>query len=390
MNTVNVLFAGDFCPNRRYEPLILEQGECLLRDALGLIESSDIAFVNLECPLTRDGRPIQKIGPTMKAAPDCAGALTPFTLVGLANNHILDFGKAGLRDTIEACTARGIGVVGAGLSGRDAQRPFITQTKGVKVAIIAIAELQFNRGDSDGCGVALIDPIDNYRHISRVRQEADIVIVTFHGGNEHFEFPRPGLRKLCQYFIDIGADAVIGHHPHVPGAYEYYQGKPIVYSLGNLIFDREPCIKGWNSGYLTRLSFDVASKGFRGLELFPYEQSIASKGLRLLGGREREQALSHLEGLREKLCRHEAYTAEWNRWLSEHGDSYLLVQYSAYLFRGLGFLARHTPLLKLLVGNSVLNKLNMVRCPSHHEMLVAALEQKVASMETARRRLGSS
>src|SRR5262249_48792320 len=220
----------------------------------------------------------------------------------------------------------------------------------------------FNRGASDGCGVALIDPIENYHQISRARREADIVIVTFHGGNEYLEFPRPGLRKICRYFIDVGADAVIGHHPHVPGAYEYHRGKPIVYSLGNFVFDAESHTEGWSSGYLTRLSFDVASKRFRGLELFPYEQSVEKKGLRLLDGGEKERALSHLEDLRKRLGSDESYAAEWDRWLGEKGESYLLIQYSAYRFRGIGLIARHFPLVRLLVGNTLLHKLNMVRC----------------------------
>lgn len=381
MSTVNLLFAGDFCPNGRYERLVLEGGDSLFGDARGLIESADLAFVNLECPLTASARAIKKIGPSLKADPGCARALARFTVVGLANNHVMDYGDEGLRDTIDACAASAIPVVGAGMSASEAERPFLTETKGVKVAIIAVAEHQFNRGAAEGGGVGLMDAVENYRQIDRARAEADLVIVTFHGGNEQFAFPRPGLRKLCQYFIDIGADAVIGHHPHVPGAYEYYQGKPIVYSLGNFLFDSPSDTDGWRSGYLAQLSFDVTSHAFRGMELFPYEQSIQTAGVKLLSGGERQDALRHLESLRATLGNPEAYMAEWNRWLTGQTDSYLLIQYSAYLFRGLGFLARHTPLLSLLVGNTLLNKLNMVRCPSHHEILVAALENKVSLIE---------
>lgn len=85
-----------------------------------------------------------------------------------------------------------------------AQQSFVQEVKGVKVAIIAIVEHEFNQSENGGAGSAPIDPIDNYQQIKQAKEHADIVIVTLHGGNEYFLYPRPGLRKLCQHFIDLG------------------------------------------------------------------------------------------------------------------------------------------------------------------------------------------
>src|SRR5690606_19979832 len=106
-----------------------------------------------------------------------------------------------------------------------------------------------------------------------------------------------GLRTLFQFLIDVGADAVISHHPHVPGPYELYKGKPIVYSLGNLIFDTQKPPPEWDQGYLAGLELDfenLALKGVR-LELYPYRQAVADGGLQLMGEVEREAFLARIE-----------------------------------------------------------------------------------------------
>jgi poly-gamma-glutamate synthesis protein (capsule biosynthesis protein) len=245
MSCLNILFTGDFSPCRNFESVVLEKKAQVLGDALSLIETADLSFTNLECPLTTHNHAINKSGPALKANPACVEALKPFSVVGLANNHILDFGKQGLADTLAACDQAGLITIGVGLDLKQAQQPFIQEVKGIKIAIIAIAEHEFNQSENAGAGSAPIDPIDNYQQIQQAKAQADIVIVTLHGGNEYFPYPRPGLRKLCQHYVDLGVEAVICHHPHVPGTYEYYQGKPIIYSLSNFIFDATKPPKDW-------------------------------------------------------------------------------------------------------------------------------------------------
>lgn len=376
-DNIKLLFAGDFAPCRGFEAIVLERKDQILGDALPKIESADLSFVNLECPLTTFNQPINKSGPALKASPDCSYSLKPFSVVGLANNHILDYGRKGLEDTILACQNVGLSTVGAGSNIEKAQQPFIQDVKGVKVAIIALAEHEFNQSEGGGAGSAPIDPIDNYQQIKNAKEQADILIVTLHGGNEYFPYPRPGLRKLCQHYINLGVDAVVCHHPHVPGAYEYYQGKPIIYSLGNFIFHNARPPIDWDLGYMARITIDAVMKKISGLELIPYKQSIELGGVKLLQEQERNSFLLRIESYRERMEMNEAWLDEWEKFVEKQTGSYILRHFFPAHFRGLGMLGRNTPIAKLFFNHkNSLAKLNMLRCQSHRELLIAALESK--------------
>lgn len=377
MKTVTVLFSGDFAPCRNFERIVQEKKEHVFGDALPIIYAADLSFINLECVLTKHSQSINKSGPALKANPLCIKGLKPFSVIGLANNHILDYGRKGIEDTLVACSEHGLKTVGAGLNIEEARKPFIKDIKGVKVAIIAVAEHEFNQSEDGGAGSAPINLIDNFKQIKQAKSEADIVIVTLHGGNEYYPYPRPGLRKLCQHYIDLGADSVICHHPHVPGAYEYHQNKPIIYSLGNFVFDNKSPPKDWDVGYMTQLQFDTQTKKVQSLELIPYRQSVELGGVKLLNGQEKIDFIKKIEEYRKNLEDGQAWLISWNEFVGKQADSYIMRQFFPITFRGLGFLARNTPIARLFFNRkNSLPKLNMIRCQSHRELLTAALEIK--------------
>jgi len=375
--SVEILFAGDFAPCRDFESVVLHKKFAVLGEADSLVQQADLSFINLECPLTHTKKSINKSGPALKASPNCIEAIKHFSVIGLANNHILDYGRKGLEDTLSVCEDAGLSTVGAGLNLQEAQTPFFKEVKGAKIAIIAIAEHEFNQSEKGGAGSAPIDPIANYKQIMQAKQKADIIVVTLHGGNEYFPYPRPGLRKLCQYYIDLGVEAVICHHPHVPGAFEYYNGKPIIYSLGNFIFDSANPPKDWDLGYMASLQFDVDAKSIKSLELIPYKQSVELGGIQLLQGNEKLGLLERIEGYKRKLENNLGWLNEWQAFVNSQADSFVVRHFFPLTFKGMGFLARNTPISKLLFtkGNS-LPKLNMLRCQSHRELLTAVLELK--------------
>lgn len=380
MNKIKVLFTGDFAPCRGFESIVLEKREKVLGEAQHLIASADLSFTNLECPLTTHNQAINKSGPALKANPACVAALKPFSVVGLANNHILDYGKQGLADTLEACAKVGLPTIGAGLNLQQARKPFIQVVNGVKVAIIAIAEYEFNQSENGGAGSAPIDLIDNYQQIQQARAQADVVIITLHGGNEYFPYPRPGLRKVCQHYIELGVEAVICHHPHVPGAYEYYQGKPIVYSLGNFIFDSTNPPQDWELAYMAQLNFSAETKQFESMELIPYKQSVELGGIVLLKNQEKADFLQRIVTYRQSLEDHQAWLRAWKNFVFDKADSFIFVQYFPFKFRGVGLLSRYLPISKFLFNpKNSLAKLNMLRCQSHRELLITALETKSQS-----------
>lgn len=376
-NKITALFAGDFAPCRRFEEVVSSRGQDVLGDALPVIKNADLSFVNLECPLTSTNESINKDGPALKAAPICVTAIQDFSVVGLANNHVLDYGRKGLEETLKVCSDHGLPVVGAGLSLAEAQNVFVKECDGTRIAVIAIAEYEFNQSEQGGAGSAPIDLIDNYQQIKKARRIADIVILTLHGGNEYFPYPRPGHRKMMHHFIDLGVDAVICHHPHVPGSYEIYNGKPIVYSLGNLIFDNAKTPEDWDLGYMVQMSFDVVSKKLNSLELIPYEQSVELGGVKLLRGQDKKNLLDRVEGYRRKLETETEWLDEWHSFVDTKTDTYILKTFFPFSMRGLGFLSRNTSIAKLFFNRkNSLPKLNALRCQSHRELLIASLESK--------------
>jgi len=198
----------------------------------------EIALGNLEGPVCRTGlRPIDKVGPCLHSK--------PFQLKGkwafaLANNHIMDFRREGLDETIGFLKSGIIdcaGYCGAGYNIDEARRSLIVEDKGLKVAIISCCERQFGVAETSKCGVAAYGAwVD--AAIRDANNSADRVIVSCHAGSELSTAVSPRLRNLYHHWIDVGADVIHGHHSHVPQGVEEYCGKPIFYGLGNFIVDK--------------------------------------------------------------------------------------------------------------------------------------------------------
>jgi hypothetical protein len=372
MSKINLLMCGDFAPCRRFEEIVMITQEKIFGDVLEIIRSSDFSFVNLECPLTLSNIPIKKSGPNIKANPKCINSLKDFSLIGLSNNHILDYGIAGLKDTIENCEKNGLNTVGANLVGSKKKDFYVLEKDNFKIAIIALAEEEFNRLNNSGA--IILDVIENYYQINKAKEEADIVILTIHAGNEYFPYPRPSFRKQCKYFIDLGVDVIVSHHPHVPGAFESYKGKPIFYSLGNLIFDNDNPPKDWDLGFMVQLHIESLTKDIS-FTIIPYKQSIELKGIALLKSDEKNFFLDRIEEYKNILNDDSRYLLEWNKFISKHKDNYLNRHYIPPLFKGFGFLLKKMGLSsKFYEKDNLLNKLNMVRCDSHREVLQNSLE----------------
>jgi len=148
MNSRNrVIVTGDFCPINRIEELITEGNyETIFNDFLPVLKNSSLALTNLECPLTESGQNINKIGPSLKASPHVAHALSfaGFNLLTLANNHIMDFGNEGLESTMNACEENGIDCIGAGNGLEAARRIFYKSIGNYKVAILNFTENEYS------------------------------------------------------------------------------------------------------------------------------------------------------------------------------------------------------------------------------------------------------
>lgn len=186
-----------------------------------IFEQDDLTIVNMEGTLTTSETREDKLY-AFKADPSYVSILTDGSVeaANLANNHSQDYGQQSLEDTKTALD-------GAGITHFGYDETAVIDVKGVKVGLVGIYELY----DHMERAQQLKD------NISKVKEEgAQLVIVSFHWGNEKETVPDSNQTQLGHMAIDAGADLVVGHHPHVLQGIEKYNGKYIVYSLGNFCF----------------------------------------------------------------------------------------------------------------------------------------------------------
>ncbi len=204
------------------------------------LKKGDITLVNLEAPLTRRGKEYTDKKYRFRVNPKAAGALkkSGITAVTLANNHIMDFGEEGLADTIRLLDEQGIEHVGAGVNLAAARKPLIKDIRGTKVGILGyslVMPVEFWAGEKRP-GTAPLREKLLLEDIAKLKKQVSILIVTVHWGEEGKTRLRPYQPRFARMMIDAGADAVIGHHPHILQGAEKYKRGIIFYSLGNFAF----------------------------------------------------------------------------------------------------------------------------------------------------------
>lgn len=280
---MNVLVAGDFCPQKR----VIDNFEkrnyvSVLFDTKEVIEKSDYSIVNLECPVIYgDEKKILKQGPSLHCSKKGVEAVkwSGFECVTLANNHFRDYGDDGVKNTIAACSEMNIDTVGGGLDITEASKILYKQIERKTLAIINCCEHEFSIATETTAGSNPLNPIHQYYSIQEARAKADFVLVIVHGGHEMWQLPSSRMVETYRFFVDAGADAVVNHHQHCFSGYEIYNGKPIVYGLGNFCFDRpEHKDDIWNYGYMVMIDFGEKV----GLELIPYKQCGENAKVELL------------------------------------------------------------------------------------------------------------
>ena len=266
---------------------------------------ADLVFVNLEEPVTDAGT----VTPYKNRAEVRAGrdyilrarnAAIPeifkaagVGLVGLANNHMMDYTGAGLRDTLRVFHQAELPVVGAGLKP-EAERAYIFAACGIRVALLAFTDIvpPNYQATEFRLGVAATkyegDLIDA---IKRARQHADFVIVMMHWGGQGGHLITPRQRQLARLMAKSGCAAVIGMHPHVLQGVEYMGTMPVFYSIGNFAFPSSRQVA--RESIIVRLT--IGLQGLEKVEIVPAE--ISREGAPSIAtGTMGQEILSHLDG----------------------------------------------------------------------------------------------
>ena len=299
MKETKLLFAGDYCIRwRGIDHMYAEKIEELAAPVRAVTEKHDISIVNVETVFTDNPTPPPKSGPSLNSpisALDLLGRYG-FTIGAFANNHTMDQGAEQGLASYNAVLNLGMQGVGFGKNLEEANKPCRLVKNEKRISIFNFAEHEFVAATEDSTGFAPIDFIENAKLIRKERENADFVFVFLHAGSEQCPFPREGLKKYCRALVDEGADGVIVSHPHCPGGIEYYNTKPIVYSLGNFFMSkRNDVLSLWNIGYMASLTIDENEKIL--VEVIPYEFGNDGSYFRLLDGDEKEKFLTYINTL---------------------------------------------------------------------------------------------
>ena len=269
-DSVSLGFVGDVCLADNYTPMesLAEIGSTDVADGvdqrfIDLMRGIDLMWANCESCFSDRGVPLP--GKLYKFRAKTAN-VRYFTdlgvdIVGLANNHVFDYGEQSFVDTLEALERAGVYYVGAGRDRAAAQTPVYLRVNGLTIAYVAASRAEKNRFTPEATGTTpgILLCYDDGRFVSSIREaatQADYVIALPHWGIERSTEPEKDQIESAHAYIDAGADAVLGAHTHCLQGIEFYREKPIIYSLGNFWFDG---YKGLT--VVAELQLTIASEG---------------------------------------------------------------------------------------------------------------------------------
>ena len=374
---MKLLVAGDYCPRDRVAKLI-EEGLPVFSDSvIQRIKNADYSLVNFECAVADSSmKPIAKCGPHLGCSEKAVAVLKDagFKGVTLANNHFRDFGTEGVKRSIEKLEEAGIDHVGGGADIDAATAVLYKQIGNKTFAFINICENEFSIAADNRGGAAPLDIVDVYHRITEARKRAEIVVVIVHGGHEHFQYPSPRMKKLYRFFVESGADAVVNHHQHCYSGCEVYQGKPIIYGLGNFCFDHPKKRAGiWNEGYMVILSFEDSRIQY---ELIPYTQCDEKPGVDLMEESKLHAFWKNIHSISESISDDNLLRHQYEKFVKLRSSA-LLSPFTPYFNEYLQLAAGRHYLPFLIPKNKLAKMLGVIQCESHRDILIESMNDKL-------------
>jgi len=235
------------------------------RQVAPLLRDADLAFVNLESQLSEQkGETQSPYNRLIFTGPPGGGATLAqagIDVASTANNHAWDYRRRALLETLDNLAGAGVKSVGTGRTLEQAYAPAILEVRGKRIAVFAVTQVWNDPPFEQHEGrnhVAWARPKRLLPALERARREADVVLVSYHGGAEYQDAPAPPARNFFKAIMKGGlVDAVLGHHPHVPQGVGWSDGKPIFYSLGNFVFAGHDWAPRTKLGFLARLEIDA-------------------------------------------------------------------------------------------------------------------------------------
>lgn len=212
---------------------------------LPILKKSNLSFMNLETSVGVGGKPIEGKSYTFQSKPETLNGVVNAGISGvsIANNHILDYGLEGFIETLENLEKMNILYVGGGRNIKDAQRAVILEKGDMKIGFLAFSRvIPDTNWYVTNRRAGILSGYDCYKDkvlklVEETKKNVDFLIVSVHWGKELKDYPEKKDMRFAKKLVDGGADCIMGHHPHVLQGVEFYKNKPIIYSLGNFVFN---------------------------------------------------------------------------------------------------------------------------------------------------------
>lgn len=375
-NALSVICAGDICTNANADICHGDFAKKVLSGLKPYLSSADYRIVNLENPIAPPGvgEPIIKTGPNLIARPCNIDLLKEgmFDCCVLANNHIGDFGYDAVISTTKILKQSNIAYIGGGANITEAYKAWYIESKGIKVSFIAACENEFGVAGEATPGCAGLNLKLMYDRIKEEKSKSDLVVIIFHGGNEYNPIPSPGACDRYHLFCDFGADAVVAMHTHCPQGYEYYNGKPIIYGMGNFYFPKQNSMSfdeksPWFYGYMTKLLIEKNSK--INFEVIPYKMSRDGAYISPFEGNDKSIFIDYLNKISEIIKNTSEVKRLYEGWCTYYGLRYarMLLYTEEY---------ENTPSGDVL--KNLCKTKNVFSCEAHNELVKTTLNLEYA------------
>ena len=261
-NKTSLVFTGDIGFDR-YMYGKWDDEKLLSQDILDFLHSADHVIPNVEGPIaevpqntTQDG--VQQLLHTIDPAAVKVLNKMHSDIWNICNNHIMDAGEFGIESTLKIAKENGVQTIGAGMNIHEARKPVIINEAG-GIGLFGVGyQRACRKADENKAGCYSWSDLEEIKNtINEIKKTCRWCIVVAHAGEEFTPLPSPYTRERYHKYLEMGADIVVGHHPHVPMNYETVGDKIIFYSLGNFIFDTDYQRSQYNTefGLIVKINF---------------------------------------------------------------------------------------------------------------------------------------
>ncbi|MGL5258777.1 MAG: CapA family protein [Lachnospiraceae bacterium] len=304
---VTISFAGDILFDSGYAILnsLRQKNQGIhgvfSNDILEKMHDADIFMVNNEFPYTNRGTPTENKQFTFRSDPSNANLLYDMgvDIVSIANNHIYDYGEVSLLDTIDTLNDIHMPYVGAGKTLEEAMAPVYFIANDMKIGILAATQIE--KGDTPDTKGATSNSAGVFRcwnsallleQIAKIKEECDFLVVYLHWGTESEVEIDWKQREQAKEVVDAGADLVIGNHPHILQKIDFIEEVPVIYSLGNFLFNSKTLDTGI-------FQVSISKNGINSIQFLAAEQKNCFTSL--LSGSEKDRVLSYMDDISDGI-----------------------------------------------------------------------------------------